>query len=282
MSCCTDFIQGHGRITDIKPQIVKENNKQHIYFTGTYKNQLDRVSRWFYQVDLLEKILHGADECFHLLDDFFQRWLPAEVFENLQQLHHSVHAVESALHALCFGADLYRLARGKIVVYKDTENTQNSGKSKKIDYLKTLSRVCHIVSHFLASAKFLHDFKILSLLRVERFFRFTSMFSAAGFALLAISLIWERYHRKQNTPFLFELANYSGLVSEQVKFANAMEISFPLTYFVNKTASLAGIIHAYCAAKLGSPKDEETVQGSFEIENASNHSCSNDHHHHGG
>jgi len=194
----------------------------------------------FQCVECIEKIAEVADEAFHLLGAFIEQYTDAVVFQTLSSLHDITHEVEHVLHAFCLGGDITRLIGGRFIVYHHDNQHHH-----RIDYLRTLARVCHLAAHLLASLEFLNVQQICSLAGMERYFAYGNLFSATGYAIWTIQLVWNRFQENADELSLTELfMQAGGFLFEAVQFINKVDPFNPYLLMLNPAASIAGIIHA--------------------------------------
>lgn len=300
MCCSLDQTKGRLDIHDIDFEGREQYAGTPLYLKGFYdhtpKTLSDRVTRFFQRLELVEKIAEVADECFHLFNSVFQRYTNLMVYQTLNNLHHATHEVEHFLHAFCFLGDVVRLVSGKFAEYQDGE----------IDYLRTLSRVCHTTAHFFATAQFLHEHKLCYAGEFEKAFKYASLVSAAGYALWTISLIWRWHQRgihneskddeikeegnKGNDDSISDIGIYlGGFLFETINFTRALDSFVSYNSLLKKSGAVAGIIHAWFSVQRLMPKDKEEVsityilpakEGKISHHHAHHHHHDHDHHHH--
>lgn len=256
MCCPLDQIKG--RLVLAVAFDKNEKNQKILHLKGIYdhtpKTLGERISRFFQRLELLEKIAEIADESFHLFGSLLQRYTNLMVYQRLRSLHHAAHDVEHTLHAFCFLGDLSRLFTGQFIVYE----------GKKIAYLPTLSRLCHTIAHSCATAQFVHELKLVALDKIEKVFKYGAILSTIGYAVWTISLIWQRHQGKVNQHFSSDLSiHLGGFFFESFQLINRLDIAAPYSFVINKIASLAGIIHAWCFAQRLMPQDQEEVATHF-------------------
>lgn len=279
MCCPLNHANGKLLIQDIAIEEGKNNHKiYHVH--GIYDRApatlADRLSRFFQNLELLEKIAEIADELFHLFGTILQKNTTAPLYLTLRNLHHAAHHVEHVLHSFCFLGDLVRIASGKFVEYQEQEN-------KQIDYLRTASRVCHAFSHFLSTASFLSEIQICTLSRFDKVFKYTAAFNALGYAIWTISLIYRRFQGNANEQFVSDLGiHLGGCIFELIPSLKTISTFVPHTALLNKVASIAGIIHAACVVQRLMPRDQEEIEGDFIASEDTPHeslSLLHEHHH---
>ena len=135
---------------------------------------------------------------FTSLESFLEQHTSAVFFQTLSNGHVVTHEVEHGLHAFCIGGDICRIIGGRFIVYHH-ENLQ------EIDYLCTIARICHLASHLLATLEFLNAYQICSLASMESYFIYGNLFSAAGYGIWSVQLIWRRFQENANDQFVTEL-----------------------------------------------------------------------------
>lgn len=255
MCCPLDQINGKLIIQSAALEKNGKSKQKILCLKGIYdrtpKTLADRVSRFFLHIELLEKIAEITDEFFHLFGFIFQRYTPLLVYQSVRQLHHASHDIEHFLHTFCFAGDITSLLNRKFCKYHDPEST-------KIDYLRTLSRVCHTIAHFFASVKFLHELKLCSLDKFEKYFKYGAVFSAIGYSLWTISLIWQRHRGVANDHFSSEMGiHLGGCLFESIHLSQRISSLAPYASLLNKGAALAGITHAWFVVQHLMPKEQE-------------------------
>lgn len=254
---CCPLDQIHGKIIIQTATFEKngENKQKTLCLKGIYdrtpKTLGDRISRFFLHLELLEKMAEIADEFFHLFGPIFQRFTNLMVYQTFRQLHHASHDIEHVLHTFCVAGDITSILNRKFCKYHDHECTQ-------IDYLRTLSRICHTTAHFFATAQFLHELKLCSLDKFEKNFKYGAVFSALGYSLWTISLVWKRHQGIANDQFSSEMGiHLGGGLFETIHLSNRIGFLAPYSSYLNKIAALAGIIHAGFVVQHLMPKDQE-------------------------
>lgn len=256
---CCSLEQSHGKLI-IQSAALEKNRKDqektlHLkaIYDRTPQTLADRISRFFLRIELLEKIAEIADEFFHLFGSVFQRYTNLMVYQTLRHLHHASHDIEHVLHSFCLAGDITALLSRKFCKYHDPECQQ-------IDYLRTLSRICHTTAHLFNSLQFLHELKLCSLEKFEKSFKYIPLFSAMGYLLWSISLVWQRHKGIANEQFSSEMGiHLGGGLFETIPLANRLSSLAPYSAILNKAAALAGIIHAWCVVQHLLPKDQEVI-----------------------
>lgn len=281
MCCPLDQLNGKLIVQAVAFEKSEDDQDDIMHLKGIYDRSPDsfaeRISRYFQRVELLEKIAEIADETFHLFNTIFQRYTNLMVYQTLRNLHHGAHDIEHVLHSFCFLGDIARLFSGTF--FKDQEGNQ-------LDYLRSLSRICHAVAHCFATAEFLTKLKLLPSSQFEKIFKYATLLSTLGYALWTTSLIWERHQGKINKQFAEDMCiHFGGCIFEAVHVIEGMDVLSPsLDYAVGKVGSLAGIIHAWCVVSRLMPQDQEEIEVEFKLPEEDTHSedeqSPNCHHHH--
>jgi hypothetical protein len=269
MCCPLDNVKGNLSITNVV--IEKEGQKKTYVVHGIYDRTpptlADRVFRFFQRLELIEKIAEIADESFHLFGTLLQRYTGVLVYQTLRNLHHAAHDVEHVLHTFCFLGDVARLMTGKFFEYHDKE-------LKQFDYTRSAARVCHAISHFLATAAFLSELKLYQLSCLDKAFKYTTASSALGYAIWTISLIWRRHQGKTDEQFSSDLGiHLAGCLFTAIPLTKTLAVLAPYAYIINRLTAIAGMIHAWCVVQRLMPKDREKLVGYFTF-------SAHDHHHH--
>ncbi len=279
MCCPLDNVNGRLIIQAVALERKKHNNIYYVrgIYNRTPETLADRAHRFFQRLELIEKIAEIADELFHLFGPSLQRCTTVLVYQKLRNLHHAAHDIEHVLHTCCFLGDLTRLATGKFFEYEDEERT-------KLDYVRSAARVFHATSHLLATASLLCELKLYQAIYLEKLFKYTSAFSALGYGIWTISLVWRQYQNNSNDYFASDLGiHLAGCVFEAIPLAKTTAILAPYAYIINKIAAVAGIIHASCVVSRLMPKDKEKVEGHFVMsKNVVFAHSPHGHHHHQG
>ncbi len=242
----------------------------------------DRITLFFQRLELMEKIAEIADESFHLLESFLQKYTTVQVYQTLRNLHHGAHDIEHVLHAFCVLGDVHRLITGKFFVYKDEGWT-------KIDYLLVISaRISHFFSHLMATGALLADHKLCRFGRFERFFKYFQTLNALGYALMTICLVWRRYQGRKNEHFYSDFAiHFGGFLFEGLPLTKTVGKLSSYASKINKIVAISGIIHAFFIVWRLMPRDREEVVGNFVMPKAQvplqnpphNHRHEHDHEH---
>jgi hypothetical protein len=259
--CCPLYqVSGELRVQAVA---FKKNDKDEdvVHLKGIYDNTPktlgDRISRYFQRLELLEKMAEIADECFHLFNSVLRRYTNPIVYQTLCNLHHGSHDIEHLLHSFCFLGDVTRLITDKFFEYRDHKRTQ-------LNYLRTLSRICHATAHLFATAEYLHELKLCSLDKFERFFKYTALISTLGYALWTISLIWQRYQEEINEQFASDVCiHLGGCVFEGIHLVDTIDAFSSYSTILNKVGAVAGIVHAWCVVQRLMPKDTEELTAQF-------------------
>lgn len=277
MCCSLDQLSGRLIVQMVGFEKNEENEEKILHLRGIYdrspKTWADRFSRFFPRLELLEKISEVVDEFFHLCGPLFQQYTNLMVYQTLRHLHHAAHDVEHVLHSFCFLGDLTRILTGKFFEYHDQERTQ-------LDYVRSLARICHAVAHFFATAEFLHELKLCRLDKFEKAFKYTAVFSLVGYAIWTTSLVWQRYQGGANDQFASDMCiHLGGCLFEAIPLTKTMNSFAPYTSFLNKAASLAGIIHAWFVVQRLMPQDREEVVAEFIIPDFEEDDFPQSHHH---
>jgi hypothetical protein len=262
MCCPLDNLDGRLTITPASFEQKKERSeiKLEAIYDRTPTTLADRIFRLFQRVELLEKIAEIADESFHLFGTLLQKYTTVTVYQTLRNLHHAAHDIEHLLHTFCFLGDLSRLMTGKFFQYQDIER-------KQLNYLRSAARVCHAVSHFLASAAFFSELKLCQVGRLEKAFKYASVFSTLGYALWTISLILQRYKGENKELFASDLGiHLAGCLFEAIPLTKTMSSLAAHAPLINKVAAIAGVIHAWCVVQRLMPNDQEAVTVNLKIE----------------
>lgn len=250
MCCPLERVQGRLTIEEV----AFEENDQHekiCYIKGKYdhrpKTLEEKFSRLFQKLELTEKIAEIVDEVFHLIDISYHA---------LHNIHHVAHDIEHTLHSFCFLNDIVRLISGHFFEYDDEQYTQ-------FNYLRSVARVCHAVSHFLATASFLQELKIIPRIQSIKLFKYASAFSAIGYAMWTISLLW---HKQKNKHLLSDLGiHLAGFACESLLCIRSFELILNYGSALNKIAALTRMIHASCIIHRLWPSDQESVVANFII-----------------
>lgn len=268
MCCPLDPI--NGKLIVHSAHITQTNHHQHstLQIKAIYDPKpstlAGRIAYFFQRVEFFEKIAELADEFYHLLQPVFHRFTNIAVYKMLSDLHSSAHQVEHFLHAFCFFGDLTRLFRGQFLEYKDSEH-------KKIDLLGSLSRVCHTVAHFFATARLLNDLKLCPLNKFEKVFHWSAYISASGYLFATMSILWKRHQKVINHQFKSDMViHFGGFCFEAFKI--------PDHSFLQKMASVAGIVHA-CGI-IHRLNGSIKIKGDFPIGSCSHHHSSSHQHKH--
>lgn len=263
MCCSLDQINGKLIIQTIAIEKNDKSKAKALCLKGIYdrspKTLADRMTRFFQNLELLEKIAEIVDEFFHLFGSTFQRYTNLMVYQNLRHLHHAAHDIEHVIHNFCLAGDITSIFNRKFIMYHDHKCTQ-------IDYLRTISRVCHTTAHFFASAQFLHELKLCSLDRFEKAFKYGAIFNALGYILTTISLVWQKHKGIANDQFSSELGiHLGGSLFEMIHLANRISTLAHYGPQLNKLAAFAGIIHAWNVVQRLMPKDKEEFAVHLEL-----------------
>lgn len=251
MCCPLDQVQGKLDIT-----VSVKNNTYHakgVYDCGP-KTLTDRIFRTFQRMELIEKMAEIVDESFHLLGSTFQRYANTNLYEIFRDMHHASHNIEHLLHATCFLSDLFRMVTGRFLEYGDHEK-------KKIDYLRTASRVFQATGHFLATIDYLTERQLVKPNRLTPLTAYLSLFSATGYSLWLISLIWRRHQGKANDRFSSDVAiHLGGFLFEALPLTKKMASFASFGSVINKMTAVAGIVQAGCVVDRLMPQDRVVVK----------------------
>jgi hypothetical protein len=269
MCCPLDHVDGSLIVHHIYKG--EENGIYSFHIDGIYDRTPSslsaRIFRTFQRLELIEKIAEVMDESFHLLGSTLQAYASTPVYQIFRNLHHISHDVEHHLHAICFLADVSRIATGKFFEYHDKKRTH-------IDYMRTAARICHAIAHSFATAAFLSDNKICQIGRFSHVIPYAPLFSAMGYAVWTITLLWRKQQKGEDAQFNSNLAiNIGGFLFEALPL-------FQLS-LLSQAATLAGIIHAWSVVNRLMPKDQEPVSAQFKDSNAIQTAhCNHSHHPH--
>ncbi len=212
---------------------------------------------YFQRIELCEKIAEIADEFFHLLGDIPERYLNAKSLEAFGDLHYSTHTIEHFLHSFCFLGDLNRLVTEPFFLDPKTKSPMG--------YLQSAAKICHLVSHFLSTCRFLNELNIIELQQFSCLTNYARGISAAGYALRTIALLWERSQKECNDGHHhhYNQDNHSCQTSQSVNrddfriyatgflfdamylVSNLESVPNSLGWLCSKISSIAGIIHAW-------------------------------------
>lgn len=260
MCCPLDQVNGRLFIQALDFEEERDNEKIcHIrgIYDRTPATLADRVFRFFQHIELIEKIAEIGDELFHLLGTVFQRYTSVLVYQTLRNLHHAAHDVEHVLHTFCFLGDLTRLMTNQFFEYHDEERTQ-------FDYVRSAARVCHITGHFLATASFLSELQLYQFKVLEKYFKYAPAFTALGYAIWTLSLIWRRHQEEADDHFSSDLGiHLAGCLFEAIPLTKSISTLAPYAHVINKVTAIAGIIHAWCVVQRLMPQDQEELEGDF-------------------
>jgi hypothetical protein len=274
---CCPLDQRIGKFSVNEASIKDEGGVNICHVIGIYDRTpstlADRISIFFQRLELLEKIAEIADESFHAFGFVLHR-SSVVIYHTLRNLHHGAHDIEHVLHSFCFIGDLSRLLVGRFFEYRDKERTQ-------LDYCRSVSRVCHAVAHFFATIEFLHEHQLFSLERLEKACKYASIFSALGYALWTISIIWQRCQGVENENFAADIGIHLGGFSfEAIPLTKGIGFFAPYAFQLNKAAAIAGIIHAWFVVQRLMPKDSEIIDITFVLPEENDRDNCHDHAHH--
>jgi hypothetical protein len=261
MCCPLDQINGRFIVQAIAWEEDQKSKEDILHLKGVYDSTpatfSDRISRYFQRLELAEKIAEIVDETFHLFQPIFQRYTNAQVYQTLRELHHGSHDIEHLLHSFCFLGDLNRMLSGHFFEYQDPDRTQ-------LDYLRSISRVCHAVAHLFATAQFLNELKLCSLGKVENVVKYAPLFSLVGYGLWTISLVWQHHQGVVNDQFASDLSiQLGGFLFEACSITKEMESTASYASLLGKAGSIAGIIHAWFVVQRLMPNDKIDVATQF-------------------
>lgn len=282
---CCDLGQISARLVVDSVKVGKEgSDKKKFSITATVDRAPATWGDWalrnFQRLELLEKIAEIADESFHLFGSLLKEFSSAVIFQTFRNLHHAAHDIEHFLHSICFLGDISRIATGNFFEYVENKETHK----KEISYLLTAARVAHTVSHFFATLKFLADHHLIRAERFGRVFTFMPYLSAAGYGIWTISLIARRVMDQatvgERNQFVSDLGiHLGGFFFQAVPLINNFSlISNEYHSIINKIASFAGIITAWCVAYRLLPQDKERVNTEYIQGNAVKHDHAKCHH----
>lgn len=270
MCCPFNSIQANLYVYSAK--IEKDENKQEtlqidLIYDKSPKTWADRISQFFQRIELCEKIAEIADECYHLFNSTFQTYTNAKIYQTLGNLHFAAHNLEHVLHSFCLLGDLSYFLSGNFWEYQDPKKTQ-------IDYLYTVARVCHSVSHFFSFSRFLLELDICRFVHLKTSIKWSGIFSSLGYFIALVSLIWKRHQnivnkefKSDNKGFKSDMAiHLGGFFFESYHFANKLEIPLASNKHLSKFASVSGIVHAWFVTQKLMPKDKEEIEGNFVIQ----------------
>lgn len=240
--CCSYYFDPRliGVVNDLHP----DNNDQSIYTVrGTLcrtPNKLtQRLALYFQRLELIEKIGELVDESFHFYGEMFQRFIPS-LYPIFHDVHHTAHGLDHSLHAFCVLGDALRLVTGKFVEYKDRSRTQ-------LDQLRTAARVSHTVAHLLATAAYLARYNLCRLGKFDKVLKYTSFFSAMGYLLWTVSLIWQR---RQGDQVSSDIAIHGGgFLFTGLSLVHTALLPPSYQLLISKIKAFAGMIHAYATVQ---------------------------------
>lgn len=244
---CYDLSTDLGNL-EIRSIKQESNNTYHLngIYNRTPKTLAARIERFFRRLELLEKIAEIVGESLELFRTALQK---------MPDLHHAAHEIEHVLHPFCFLGDLSHLISGRFLVYD----------KKKLDYLRSVARVSHAFSHFLATSVFLCEPQLFRLGLLEKAIKYASIFSALGYGMWTISLVWQRYQQKVDKHFASNLGiHLGGCLFQTIPHLKIISVFASYSHLIDKAASLAGIIHAWCFVERLMPSDREEIKGHFD------------------
>lgn len=270
MCCPLESTPGNIRIENATLDMCE---RKHVHCTIVYetapKSLSERVQRWSQRLELLEKIAETCDECFHLFSTPIQRLTNLQTFDFIEGIHHASHTLEHVFHACCILGDINRIISGTFLEYRDVQQ-------RKLDYLRSASRVCHAIAHLFATGALLTELRICSFGKFGKLFAYAQVLSALGYALWTICIVWERHQGVASNHFASDMGIYfGGTLFEGLGAFQSVSVISTGAKAVGVVRSLAGIIHAFLIAQRLLPRDKETFQVSFEVEEGSE-----GHHHH--
>lgn len=257
MCCPLEQTQGVFIPQAIAPEQRGERKIYHIkgIIERTPRSLTERVLRIFQYLELIEKIAEVVDESFHLVGSFVQRYSTVLIYQATRQLHHAAHDIEHCLHATCFLGDLLRLMTGKYFESDDKEK-------KVFTYLRNAGRVSHTVAHFLATVDFLADLQLYPFGRLEKWFKYAPVLSAAGYLCWTVALVWKRKQENLKSDLGIHLG---GFLFESISLTKTIKSLAPYAYIINKIAAIAGVVQAACVAERLMTPDREEIRGQFEM-----------------
>lgn len=236
MCCPLDHYQGRFSLTEGNCNVNSVKIKGEIHFSP--QNFSGRCIQLFQRIELAEKIAEIVDESFHLFSSLLKIYTSSKVFEYLKEMHHAAHHLEHGLHSICFIGDVVRILSGRFI-------ERNS--HGKVEYLKTIARVLHTFSHFLATASFLADLKFCSLGALEPAIKFQKLISSVAYGIWTGTLIGNYFFSKHvNKQFFSDMAVHGGgCLFEGLNFVKELNLS---SLNLSKGAAVAGLVHAWSVA----------------------------------
>jgi hypothetical protein len=255
MCCQLDHVHGKLLLQTVHFEEDNTENEKKLHVSGFYdrtpKTLGDRFSRYFHNIELVEKIAEIVDESFHLFSSLLQHFTDSIVYQTVRDLHHAAHHIEHILHPFCFFGDIVRLLTGKFFENRNEEH-------RRLNLLRNVARVCHAVAHFFANVEFLHKLKLCRVGQLDQAFKYAPLLSAAGYALWTISLIWERYLGIKDENFASDMSlHFGGFLFKAIPFTEHFDLFTPYTNLMHRASSLAGIVHAWFVAQRLMTPDRE-------------------------
>ena len=257
--CCL-IHQNPGKL-DIQPIDYKTEENKYIV---KVKGVIDRtpttekvILRCFQRIELVEKIAEIADESFHLFGSLLQNYTPIMIYQTCCNLHHAAHNIEHLLHSFCSFGDLTVLLSGKF---------SKNEKGEDLHYLLLIARTFHAFSHFLATACFIKDHKLLPLGQIEKILNYRFLFSATGYAITTLFLISHRNEKEIKKHLYSDLAiHLGGFLFQALPLTESISSLAPYSASIKSLAAFAGIIHAWSSVNRLMPQDKEEIIGELEI-----------------
>jgi hypothetical protein len=230
----------------------------------------ERVLRCFQNLELLEKIAEVGDESFHLFGTVLQSYTAPGVYQIFRDLHQAAHTFEHVAHAFCFVGDLVRLffafleGGQKPQESQSVEQCHGHGHGHgpiRIERLRSAARVCHLISHGLMTADFLTEHRLCSFGSAQRVFKYAPLFSAVGYGLWTISLVYQKSHRANQLSD--QIIHGSGFFFEASSLIEEIKCLSPYMGLISKLRAAAGIVHAWQVTQRLMPQDQEEIEGRF-------------------
>lgn len=271
---CCSF--GHSSSILIPTSVTVQENVWR--FEGTVdrspRTLKERVLRYFHNLELLEKIAEVGDESFHLFGSVLKSYTAPGVYHIFRDLHEAAHTFEHVAHAFCFFGDLVRLLFACLEKRKTPQGTESvkqchghshehGHKSTRIEQLRSAARLSHMISHGLTTAEFLSEHQICSFGPLEYVFKRASLFSALGYGLWTISLIYQKSQQKNGLSD--RLIHGSGFIFEASSLIEEIKCLAPYAGGIGKLKAAAGIVHAWQVAQRLMPQDQEKIAGSITL-----------------
>jgi hypothetical protein len=272
--CCS---LGHSSIVLVPHELKLQDGVYHIegIVDRSPRTLKERVLRYFHNLELLEKIAEVGDESFHLFGSVLKNYTAPGVYHIFRDLHQAAHTFEHVAHAFCFFGDLVRLLfafldKGKAPQGAETvkecrgHSHEHGHKSTRIEQLRSAARLSHMISHGLTTAEFLTEHQLCSFGSAQRVFKYAPLFSALGYGLWTISLIYQKSHPKNKLSD--RLIHGSGFIFEASSITEEIKRLAPYAGWISPLKAAAGIVHAWHVAQRLMPQDQEKIVGSFSLE----------------